>query len=169
MALIAVGGRPASGKSRLLGHLAATGIYDVIMTDDISAHLWKIHGDKYFRLLGLTPCSGRAIRRRLLERSDLRKSLREEMFQPTREILQERIAQTQKDQVVVEWGGILWAPELEIPWSREIWVYRDEEERIAADIARENAKSNQGPPWTREESIAWADLTCPKEFLCALP
>lgn len=164
--LIAIGGRPASGKSRLLAQLAQTGVYGVVQVDDISAHLWKINGARYFDLLGLSPCPGRTIRRRLLDRPDLRHTLREEMLHPTMEHLRARIEQAPHESVVVEWGGILWARDAGIPWSREIWVYRDEADRISADISRENAKPDQGPPWTREESVAWADLTSPKEFLC---
>lgn len=90
--LVAIGGRPASGKSRLLAQLAQTGVYGVIQVDDISAHLWEINGARYFDMLGLSPCLGRTIRRRLLDRPDLRCRLREEMVQPTLQILRARVA-----------------------------------------------------------------------------
>jgi hypothetical protein len=84
--LMALGGRPASGKSRLLAQLAQTGVYGVVQVDDISAHLWKINGARYFDLLGLAPCPGRAIRRRLLDRPDLLDTALEGLFPAYRSI-----------------------------------------------------------------------------------
>lgn len=159
---IAIGGRPASGKSRLLADLEKTGQVQVVKVDDISSALWKEHGTMLFRLLGVDPLPSREIRRVFMRGGEdveiVLTFLREQTHKKLQVLFEKPTCPIQ----AVEFGGILWMPQ-SFKWDQEIWVYRDEEDRIRADLARENVKKGQGAPWTREESIAWANLCSPEE------
>lgn len=159
---IAIGGRPASGKSRLLADMEKTGQVQIVRVDDISSALWKEHGSALFYLLGVDPLPSREIRRAFMRGGEGVDVVLRFLRGQTHKKLQEIFKNPTHPIQAVEFGGILWMHQ-NFKWDQEIWIYRDEEDRIRADLARENVKEGQGAPWTREESIAWADLSSPQE------
>jgi len=159
---IAIGGRPASGKSRLLADMEKTGQVQVVKVDDISSAIWKESGPALFHLLGAGPLPSREIRRLFMRGGEDVEIVIAFLRDQTRNKIQEIFESPTHPIQAVEFGGILWVPQ-DFKWDQEIWIYRDEEDRIRADLLRENAKEGQGPLWSRAESIAWADLSSPQE------
>jgi hypothetical protein len=159
---IAIGGRPASGKSRLLADMEKTGQVQVVKVDDISSAIWKESGPALFHLLGVGPLPSREIRRLFMRGGEDVEIVIAFLRDQTRKKIQEVFDTPTHPIQAVEFGGILWVPQ-DFKWDQEIWIYRDEEDRICADLSRENAKEGQGSLWTRAESIAWADLSSPQE------
>jgi hypothetical protein len=139
-----------------------TGQVQVIKVDDISSAIWKEEGSALFHLLGVDPLPSREIRRVFMRGGKEVETVLDLLREQTQKKIQEILESPTHPIQAVEFGGILWVRQ-DFKWDQEIWIYRDEEDRIRADLARENVKGGQGSPWTREESIAWADLSSPQE------